>query len=139
MVLQPFVGPWPLLHFRNLFYTEVVLFGRVISPSQGLYLHAGQRKHRINAHTNIHELSGFRTHDPSVRANEDSPCLDHAAIVIGTSQMVVLLYSGSFAILKFTQYFTISLYYFAKLKFSSVHIILLQIFISNSRYIKCVA
>jgi hypothetical protein len=22
MVLQPFVGPWPLLQFRNLFYTD---------------------------------------------------------------------------------------------------------------------
>jgi hypothetical protein len=32
--------------------------------------------HRINAHnTNIHALSGIRTHDPSVRASEDSPRL----------------------------------------------------------------
>jgi hypothetical protein len=22
MALQPFIGPWPLLHFRNLFYTD---------------------------------------------------------------------------------------------------------------------
>jgi hypothetical protein len=43
-----------------------------ISPSQGRYLHSGQHKYRINAHTNIHALSGIRTHDPSVRANEDS-------------------------------------------------------------------
>jgi hypothetical protein len=32
-------------------------------------------KHRINAHTDIHALSGIRTHDPSVRAGEDSSCL----------------------------------------------------------------
>jgi hypothetical protein len=33
-------------------------------------------KYKINAHnTDIHALSGIRTHDPSVRANEDSPCL----------------------------------------------------------------
>jgi hypothetical protein len=40
-----------------------------ISQSQGHYLY----KHRIN--TNIHALSGIRTHDPSVRASEDSSCL----------------------------------------------------------------
>jgi hypothetical protein len=44
------------------------LLGRSISPSQGRYLHTEQHKHRINAHTNIHALSGIRTHDPSVRA-----------------------------------------------------------------------
>jgi hypothetical protein len=45
-------------------------------PSQGLYLHREQHKHRINAHnTDIHALSGSRTHDPSVRASEDSSCL----------------------------------------------------------------
>jgi hypothetical protein len=47
----------------------------VISPSQGRYLHTGQHKRRINAQTDIHALSGIRTHDPSVRANEDSSCL----------------------------------------------------------------
>jgi hypothetical protein len=47
----------------------------VISPSQGHYLHTGQRKHRINAYTDIHVLSGIRIHDPSVRASEDSSCL----------------------------------------------------------------
>jgi hypothetical protein len=30
---------------------------------------------RIIAHTNIHASSGIRTHDPSVRASEDSLCL----------------------------------------------------------------
>jgi hypothetical protein len=31
---------------------------------------------RINAHnTDIHALSGVRTHDPSVQASEDSSCL----------------------------------------------------------------
>jgi hypothetical protein len=49
---------------------------RVISPSQSRYLITGQHKHRINIHTpNIHALSGIRTHDPSVRASEDSSCL----------------------------------------------------------------
>jgi hypothetical protein len=43
-----------------------------IRPSQGRYLHTEQHKHRINAHTNIHALSRIGTHDPVVRAGEDS-------------------------------------------------------------------
>jgi hypothetical protein len=31
--------------------------------------------HRINAHTDIHALSGIRTHDPNVRARQESSCL----------------------------------------------------------------
>jgi hypothetical protein len=60
-----------------LYFTQSVgFFGRGISPSQGLYLHTVQHKRRINAHnTDIHALSGIRTHDPSIRASEDSSCL----------------------------------------------------------------
>jgi hypothetical protein len=47
------------------------LLGRGISPSQGRYLH----KDRINA--DIYALSLIGTHDPSVRASEDSSCLRH--------------------------------------------------------------
>jgi hypothetical protein len=43
--------------------------------SQGRYIHTEQHKHRINAHTDIHVFSGIQTHDPSVRACEDSSCL----------------------------------------------------------------
>jgi hypothetical protein len=75
MALQSFVGPWPLSQFRKLFTQTVGLLGRVISLSQGRYLYTGQHKHRINAHTDIHTLNGIRTHDPSVRASEDSSCL----------------------------------------------------------------
>jgi hypothetical protein len=39
------------------------------APSQGHCLHG----HRINA--DIHAFSGIQTHDPSVRASEDSSCL----------------------------------------------------------------
>jgi hypothetical protein len=47
-------------HFSFVILTQSVgLLGRGISPSQ----------------TNIHALSGIRTHDPSVRASEDSSCL----------------------------------------------------------------
>jgi hypothetical protein len=75
MALEPFVGPWPLLQFRNLFTQPVGLLGRVIGPSQGRYLNTGQHKQRINAHKDIHALSGIRTHDPGVRASEYSSCL----------------------------------------------------------------
>jgi hypothetical protein len=81
IAVEPFVGHWPFLQFRNLFTQSVGLLGRVISPSQGPYLHTGQHKHRINAHTDIPAVSGIRTHDPSVRVGDASS--DRAATVIG--------------------------------------------------------
>jgi hypothetical protein len=76
MALQPLVGPMPLLQFRIFFFTQTVgLLGRVISPSQGLYLNKGQHKHRITLTTDIYTLRGIRTHDSSVQAREDSSCL----------------------------------------------------------------
>jgi hypothetical protein len=54
---------------------SVGFLGRGISPSQGLYLHTEQHKHRVNAHNTDYALSGIRTHDPSVRASEDSSYL----------------------------------------------------------------
>jgi hypothetical protein len=50
MVLQPFVGPWPLFQSLNIFTQPVGLLGRGISPLQGGNLGTGQNKHRINAH-----------------------------------------------------------------------------------------
>jgi hypothetical protein len=77
MAPQGFVGSWPLFFSVSWSYTQSVgLLGRGISPSQDLYLHTEQHKHRINAHnTDIHASSEIRTHDPSVRASEDSSCL----------------------------------------------------------------
>jgi hypothetical protein len=43
---------------------------------QGRCLHTERYKHRINTHnTDIHLLSGTRTHDPSVRTGEEGSCL----------------------------------------------------------------
>jgi hypothetical protein len=80
---HPFTHQWfysPLLGC-GLFFSSIIIFiqtvgllRRVISPSQSRYLHTGQHKHRINAHTDIHALSGIRTLDPSVRAGEVSSC-----------------------------------------------------------------
>jgi hypothetical protein len=81
VALQPFVGPWPLLQFRNHFSQPVGLLGRVVNQSQGRYLHVGQQD-RINTYTDIHVLSGIRSHDPSVRA-KTVHALDRAATVIG--------------------------------------------------------
>jgi hypothetical protein len=76
MVLPAHSGPRPPIQFRNPFSQKVGLLGQVISSSQGLYLNTGQHKQNKRIHTpNIHALSGIRTHDPSVRASEDSSCL----------------------------------------------------------------
>jgi hypothetical protein len=73
--LQP---PWALassFSFMIILLT-VRLLGRVISSSQGLYLNTGKQKQNKHIHTpNIHALNEIRTHDPSVRASEDSSCL----------------------------------------------------------------
>jgi hypothetical protein len=54
---------------------SVGLLGLVISPSQGRYLRTEQHKHTITGATDIHASSGIRTHDPNVRAIDDSSCL----------------------------------------------------------------
>jgi hypothetical protein len=69
MALQSFVGPWSLLHFRNLFYTD----GR--TPWTSDQPVARPLPTHSTTYTNIHALSGIRTHDPRVRASEDSSYL----------------------------------------------------------------
>jgi hypothetical protein len=71
----PLLDPGLFFSFAIIFTQTVGLLGRVISPSQGRYLNTGQHKHRINAYIDMHALSVIRTHDPSVRASEDSSCL----------------------------------------------------------------
>jgi hypothetical protein len=69
---------WTLAAFSVAwFYIQSVgQLGQGIRPLQGLYLYTEQNKRRINTHiTDIHALSGIRTHDLSVRASEDSSCL----------------------------------------------------------------
>jgi hypothetical protein len=60
---------WNLWIYRH----SVGLLGRGIGPTQGLYLHR-TTQHR-KTRTNIHASSGYRTHDLSGRAAEDSTCL----------------------------------------------------------------
>jgi hypothetical protein len=75
MALTALTGPWPLLLFRNHFYTNGRTPWMRISPSEGRYLYTGQHKYRINAYADIHALRRIQTPDPSVGASEDSSCL----------------------------------------------------------------
>jgi hypothetical protein len=74
MALQPFVGPWSLLQFRNLFYTVGMTPWRSDQPVARPSTYKQDNTNTINAHTDIHALSGIRTRHPSVRANEHSSC-----------------------------------------------------------------
>jgi hypothetical protein len=51
------------------------LLGRVISPSQGTYLHKEDSTKTEYTHTDIHTWDGIRTYDLSVRTGEESSCL----------------------------------------------------------------
>jgi hypothetical protein len=70
------LGPGIFFIFVIFFSQTVGLLGRVISPSQGRYLQTGQLKQNKRIYTtNFHALSEIRTHNPSVRADEDGSCL----------------------------------------------------------------
>jgi hypothetical protein len=58
VALRPSVGPWPLLQFRNHFYTDGRASWTSDQPFARPLLHTGQHKHGINAHTDIHVFSG---------------------------------------------------------------------------------
>jgi hypothetical protein len=62
----------------------VGLLGRVISPSQGLYLHRATQHRKTR--TNIHALSGIRTHDSS-----NQPAKTHASDRTATVTGSILL------------------------------------------------
>jgi hypothetical protein len=67
MAVLPFVGPWPFLQFRIFFFdththththTQTVgLLGGVIAPRKAATC-TQDNTNRINAHTDIHALSG---------------------------------------------------------------------------------
>jgi hypothetical protein len=63
MALQPFIGPWPLLLFRSLFYTD----GR--TPWTGDQPAARPLPTHRTTLTDNHALSVIRTHDSNVRAS----------------------------------------------------------------------
>jgi hypothetical protein len=74
-----------------IFFTQTVgLLGRVISTSQGRYLHTGQHKHRINAHTDIHAWVGFDTTIPASDGVKIVHALGHATTVIDPSKYNII-------------------------------------------------
>jgi hypothetical protein len=84
LALQSFIGPWPPYIqevLLSLFRHMVGLLRRVISPSKGLYPHR-TTQHR-KTRTNIHALSGTRTHDPSNQPAK-THASDRTATVTGT-------------------------------------------------------
>jgi hypothetical protein len=69
MARQPFVGPWLLTQFHDFFTQSIGLLGKGNQPAARLiraHRRAKTKNERINVYTNIHALSGIRTHDPSV-------------------------------------------------------------------------
>jgi hypothetical protein len=65
---------WALAAF--LFFLILYTVGTTPWARRKAYTYIQNNTHKINAHnTDIHALSGIRTHDPSVRVNEDSSCL----------------------------------------------------------------
>jgi hypothetical protein len=78
------IGRLTYRRFLELFRHMVELLGREISPSQGLYLHR-TTQHR-KTRTNIHALSGMRTHDPS-----NQPAKTHASDRTATVTSSIIL------------------------------------------------
>jgi hypothetical protein len=74
MALPAHSEPRPLVRFRNHFFSD----GKTPWTSDQ-FVARPLPKHRTtqpqNKRTDIHALSGIRTHNPSVRASEDSSCL----------------------------------------------------------------
>jgi hypothetical protein len=77
MARQPFVAPWTLLQFHYLFYTDGSAPWTGDQPvARPLPTHRTSWTQNKRIHTpNIHAFSGIRTHNPSVRAREDSSYL----------------------------------------------------------------
>jgi hypothetical protein len=102
--LNSFIHLWlysPLLGLGR-FLSSVIIFTQavelLISQSHGRYLHTGQHKHRINAHIDIHALSGISANNPSVRAAKTIHALHRAATVIAEINLVVWIINSNLTI-----------------------------------------
>jgi hypothetical protein len=83
MVLQPFVGPWPLFQFLDLFKQSVGLFQWGISQPQGLYLHTGQHKTQNKSTQTSMPGMGLEPTIPVFEQAKTVHALDRATTVIG--------------------------------------------------------
>jgi hypothetical protein len=94
MVLQLFVGPWPLLQFRYLLYTVGTTPWTSDQPvTRPLPTHSTTQPQNKRTQTSmpIHALSGIRTHNPSVRASEGSSCVETTVIGWSREYLSVIL------------------------------------------------
>jgi hypothetical protein len=82
MAIQPFVGPWPLLQFLDLFTQSVGLLGWGGSPSLGHYLPTGQHKHNKSTQTSVPRVV-FEPMMPVFEWAKTVHALDCEAPVIG--------------------------------------------------------
>jgi hypothetical protein len=79
MALQLFVGPWPL-QFCSLSYADSRTPWTSDKPVTRPLLTHGN----TNTLTDIHALSGIRTHNPNFRGSEETVhAVDRAGTVIG--------------------------------------------------------
>jgi hypothetical protein len=83
MALKPFVGPWPLFRFLNLFTQLVGLLGRGISPSQVRYLHTGQAQTQNKRKQTSMPPVGFEHTIPAFEREKTIHAFDRAATAIG--------------------------------------------------------
>jgi hypothetical protein len=94
MALAAHSGPCLFIQFRNNFLQTVGLLGRVISPSQDLYLNTGQHKHRINSYK--HQTSilhvGFEPTIPASEREETVNAPHRATLVTGTDIIYIYIY-----------------------------------------------
>jgi hypothetical protein len=74
MALQPFFGPWLLFQFLGPIHSQYDSLDGV-SARRKASIYTQNNTNTEQTHTDIHALSGIRTHDPSVRASEDSSFL----------------------------------------------------------------
>jgi uncharacterized SAM-binding protein YcdF (DUF218 family) len=73
LAVQLFVGPWPLFTFLILYTGGRTPWTGVQPVARHLPKHRTTQTQNKRIHTpNIHALSGFRTHNHCVRANEES-------------------------------------------------------------------
>jgi hypothetical protein len=75
MALQLIVGPWSLIQFLNLYTVGRSPWTGDQPVGRPLPTHRTTQTQNIHTHTDIHALSGIRTHDHKFRASEDSSCL----------------------------------------------------------------
>jgi hypothetical protein len=82
VALQPFVAPWPLFQFLDLFTQSVGLLGWGFSPLQGRYLHTEQHKQNKGTETSMPWV-GFELTIPAFERVKTVHASDRVAIVIG--------------------------------------------------------